>query len=60
MSFASFLLQFLKVAAGYLGGFIFLFVAGAAFVQGNENIGTAFALLAFVMILYGIYSEKGL
>lgn len=60
MSFVNFLKGFLKIALGYVGGGFLLFAGMMAFVYGDDIIGTLLAVVGFILILFGVYSERGL
>jgi hypothetical protein len=60
MGFANFVKQVLKTLFGYGGGFLSGFAGIMVFGQGNSVIGAILMIVGFLLVLFGIYSEKGL
>ena len=58
MSFVNFLKQVGKLAVGYLGGAFLLIVGLIAMSFGSGISGGLVAIIGFVMLLFGVYTEK--
>lgn len=60
MGFGAFLKQVGKVAFGYGLGFLLLISGIMSYSFGNAATGTALFIVGIVLLLFGVYSEKGL
>lgn len=60
MSFAGFLAQVGKILFGYGGGLIFLLASIAAVVQEQMALAVVLFIIAAILALFGVYSEREL
>jgi len=60
MGFLSFLGQVVKILFGYGLGFLLMIGGVGALGQGYNIIGGLVALFGFVLLLFGVYSEREL
>jgi hypothetical protein len=58
MTFIGFVKQVVKMLFGYVGGFVSLLVSVGLFAQGNSILGAIFFVVAFILGLFGIYTER--
>ncbi|WP_312908483.1 hypothetical protein [Natronosalvus caseinilyticus] len=58
MSFVRFLGWVAKLAFGYIGGFFLVFAGIMIAAQGSSIIGGLVGLAGFVLMLFGVYTEK--
>lgn len=60
MSFTTFLVQIVKMLAGYVGGAILFFAGMMGYGTGQTTIGAILVLVGFVLFVFGIYNQKAL
>lgn len=60
MSFTTFLAQVGKIALGYGAGMLLIIGAVSASAMGRTSMAAVMGLIGIILLLFGVYSERGL